>query len=145
MRISLSVYNETFVNTSRGSNVFTWCAETGRIRDAVIDTLRNEPDIHLGFVAESFWVWNPSYSRVFNWRKVNATRMALEDFVTSSYTNDFKMVPPALPYMDYSSDPERGFSTGVWSDSWQWCIETASRRFEHLRGIIHWRRNFFLP
>ena len=61
MRISLPVCNGNLfiVNTSRGEVIETLALldalKTGRIRDAVIDTWENEPDIHPDLLQKVFW------------------------------------------------------------------------------------------
>lgn len=70
--------------------------------------------------------------------KSNATRMALEELCNFFHIQaDFKIVPPALPYMDYSSDPEEAFLQVYDPTRDSDALKRHPEEFEHLRGIIH--------
>jgi erythronate-4-phosphate dehydrogenase len=59
---------------------------------------------------------------------------------------DFKIVPPALPYMDYSSDPEEAFLQVYDPTRDSDALKRHPEEFEHLRGNYPLRREIsFLP
>ena len=67
-------------------------------------------------------------------------------FVTSSIYRLIKIVPPALPYMDYSSDPEEAFLQVYDPTRDSDALKRHPEEFEHLRGNYPLRREIsFLP
>ena len=138
------------VNTSRGEVIETLALldalKTGRIRDAVIDTWENEPDIHPDLLQKVF-LGTPHIAGYSADGKSNATRMALEELCNFFHIQaDFKIVPPALPYMDYSSDPEEAFLQVYDPTRDSDALKRHPEEFEHLRGNYPLRREIsFLP
>lgn len=132
------------VNTSRGEVMETLALldalKTGRIRDAVIDTWENEPDIHPDLLQKVF-LGTPHIAGYSADGKSNATRMALEELCNFFHIQaDFKIVPPALPYMDYSSDPEEAFLQVYDPTRDSDALKRHPEEFEHLRGNYPLRR-----
>ena len=83
------------VNTSRGEVIETSALldalKTGRIRDAVIDTWENEPDIHLELLDKIF-LGTPHIAGYSADGKSNATRMVLEEICNFFHIQaDFKI------------------------------------------------------
>ena len=138
------------MNTSRGEVIETLALldalKTGRIRDAVIDTWENEPDIHPDLLQKVF-LGTPHIAGYSADGKSNATRMALKELCNFFHIQaDFKIVPPALPYMDYSSDPEEAFLQVYDPTRDSDALKRHPEEFEHLRGNYPLRREIsFLP
>lgn len=67
--------------------------------------------------------------------------MALEELCNFFHIQaDFKIVPPALPYMDYSSDPEEAFLQVYDPTRDSDALKRHPEEFEHLRGNYPLRR-----
>lgn len=132
------------VNTSRGEVVETSALldalKTGKINDAVIDTWENEPDIHPELLQNVF-LGTPHIAGYSADGKSNATRMALEALCRFFHIQaDFEIVPPALPPMAYSSDPEEAFLQIYDPTRDSDALKRHPEEFEHLRGDYPLRR-----
>lgn len=132
------------INTSRGEVIETLALldalKTGRISDAVIDTWENEPDINLELLQQVF-LGTPHIAGYSADGKSNATRMALEALCRFFHLQaDFKIVPPALPPMTYSSDPEEAFLQVYDPTRDSDALKRHPEEFERLRGNYPLRR-----
>lgn len=132
------------VNTSRGEVIETSALldalKTGKINDAVIDTWENEPDIHPELLQKVF-LGTPHIAGYSADGKSNATRMALEALCRFFHIQaDFEIVPPALPPMAYSSDPEEAFLQVYDPTRDSDALKRHPEEFEHLRGDYPLRR-----
>ena len=79
--------------------------------------------------------------------KSNATRMALKELCNFFHIQaDFQNSTAALPYMDYSSDPEEAFLQVYDPTRDSDALKRHPEEFEHLRGNYPLRREIsFLP
>ena len=132
------------VNTSRGEVIETSALldalKAGKINDAIIDTWENEPDINLELLQEVF-LGTPHIAGYSADGKSNATRMVLEALCRFFHIRaDFEIVPPALPPMVYSSDPEEAFLQVYDPTRDSDALKRHPREFEHLRGDYPLRR-----
>ena len=132
------------INTSRGEVIDTPALldalETGKISDAVIDTWENEPDINPKLLRKVF-LGTPHIAGYSADGKSNATRMALEALCGFFHIQaDFRIVPPALPPMVYSSDPEEAFLQVYDPTCDSDALKLHPEEFEHLRGNYPLRR-----
>lgn len=97
------------INASRGEVVDTAALlaalEEGRVREAIIDTWENEPDISRSLLYKVY-IGTPHVAGYSADGKANATRMALQavcDYF--SLPADFSIEPPALP-SDFCPSPD---------------------------------------
>ena len=132
------------VNTSRGEVIETSALldalKAGKINDAIIDTWENEPDINLELLQEVF-LGTPHIAGYSADGKSNATRMVLEALCRFFHIRaDFEIVPPALPPMVYSSDPEEAFLQVYDPTRDSDALKRHPGEFEHLRGDYPLRR-----
>ena len=89
------------INTSRGgvvdNNELLKALKTGKVKDAIIDTWENEPDINLELL-ERIYIGTPHIAGYSADGKVNADNMVIEGLC--QYFNikkSFKIEPPKLP------------------------------------------------
>jgi len=132
------------VNTSRGEVMETSALldalKTGKINDAIIDTWENEPDINLELLRHVF-LGTPHIAGYSADGKSNATRMALEALCHFFHIDAaFEIVPPALPPMQYSEDPEEAFLQVYDPTRDSDALKLHPEAFEHLRGNYPLRR-----
>lgn len=132
------------VNTSRGEVIETtalWEAlNAGKIKDAIIDTWENEPDIHRELLHKVF-LGTPHIAGYSADGKSNATRMALEALCRFFHIDaDFQIIPPALPPRVYSSNPEEAFLQVYDPTRDSDALKQHPEAFEHLRGNYPLRR-----
>lgn len=135
------------VNTSRGEVIETSALldalNNGQIRDAVIDTWENEPDINRELLGKVF-LGTPHIAGYSADGKSNATRMALEALCRFFRINAvFDIVPPALPPMQYSDDPEEAFLQVYDPTRDSDALKRDPDKFEYLRGNYPLRREIF--
>lgn len=132
------------INTSRGEVIDTSALldalHAGKVKDAVIDTWENEPDIDRELLQEVF-LGTPHIAGYSADGKSNATRMALEALCRFFRIQaDFRIVPPDLPPRVYSSDPEEAFLQVYDPTRDSDALKLHPEAFEHLRGNYPLRR-----
>lgn len=132
------------VNTSRGEVIETSALldalNTEKIKDAIIDTWENEPDINLELLQKVF-LGTPHIAGYSADGKSNATRMALEALCRFFHIDaGFEIVPPALPPMSYSPDAEEAFLQVYDPTRDSDALKQHPGEFEHLRGNYPLRR-----
>lgn len=132
------------VNTSRGEVIETSALldalNTEKIKDAIIDTWENEPDINLELLQKVF-LGTPHIAGYSADGKSNATRMALEALCRFFHIDaEFEIVPPALPPMSYSPDAEEAFLQVYDPTRDSDALKQHPGEFEHLRGNYPLRR-----
>lgn len=132
------------VNTSRGEVIDTSALldalNNGKIRDAVIDTWENEPGINLELLHKVF-LGTPHIAGYSADGKSNATRMSLEGLCKFFHIDAaFEIVPPALPPMTYSADPEEAFLQVYDPTRDSDALKQHPEEFEQLRGNYPLRR-----
>lgn len=136
------------INTSRGEVVdnqaLTEALTDGIIRNAVIDTWENEPDINRSLL-EKVYIGTPHIAGYSADGKANATRMSLEavcHFLNRPMT--FEIQPPALPEsFRPSADPDT-LALQLYDprkDSER--LRSAPEMFEYQRGHYPLRRERF--
>ena len=135
------------INSSRGEVVdavaLLEALVDGKVKDAVIDTWENEPDISLELLRKVF-VGTPHIAGYSADGKANATRMSLEALcLYFGKTAEFSIVPPALPERDYSENPEEAYLQvyNPMEDSVR--LKENPERFEWFRGNYPLRRELF--
>ena len=135
------------INSSRGEVVdaiaLLEALEKGKVKDAIIDTWENEPDISLGLLRKVF-IGTPHIAGYSADGKVNATRMSLEALCRFfGKTAEFCIVPPALPERVYSDNPEEAYLEvyNPMEDSDR--LKESPEKFEWLRGNYPLRRELF--
>ena len=108
---------------------------------------RDFVEAHNGTLTQKVFLGTPHIAGYSADGKSNATRMALEELCNFFHIQaDFKIVPPALPYMDYSSDPEEAFLQVYDPTRDSDALKRHPEEFEHLRGNYPLRREIsFLP
>lgn len=132
------------INSSRGEVIDTEALlsalRLGKIRDAVIDTWEHEPDIDRELLQRVF-LGTPHIAGYSADGKSNATRMALEALCRFFHKKvTFCIVPPDLPPMTYSSDPEEAFLQVYNPMRDSEALKQHPEEFEHLRGNYPLRR-----
>lgn len=137
------------INTSRGEVIDTLALldalKAGRISDAVIDTWENEPDIHPELLQRVF-LGTPHIAGYSADGKSNATRMALEALCNFfRIPADFTIVPPGLPPMTYSADPEEAYLQVYDPTRDSDALKLHPEDFERLRGDYPLRREVGFP
>ncbi|MBO5000229.1 MAG: 4-phosphoerythronate dehydrogenase PdxB [Bacteroidaceae bacterium] len=136
------------INSSRGEVVETQALlralEKGQVKEAVIDTWENEPDIDLTLLREAF-IATPHIAGYSADGKANATRMSLEALCRFfGIEANFKIVPPLLPEdMAWSEDKETAYLQlyNPMRDS-EW-LKAEPEKFEWFRGNYPLRRELF--
>ena len=135
------------INSSRGEVVdaiaLLEALEAGKVKDAVIDTWENEPDISLDLLRKVF-IGTPHIAGYSADGKANATRMSLEALCRFfGKTAEFCIVPPALPERVYSDNPEEAYLEvyNPMEDSDR--LKESPEKFEWLRGNYPLRRELF--
>lgn len=133
------------INTSRGEVVdnraLLHALEEGTVRDAVVDTWENEPEI-LRPLLERVYIGTPHIAGYSADGKANATRMVLEAFCRHFGLDcPFEIVPPELP---------EGFGEGLEGEELQLQLynplidsirlKEAPEKFEEWRGNYPLRR-----
>lgn len=132
------------VNTSRGEVIETAALlealNTGKIRDAIIDTWEDEPNINRELLHKVF-LGTPHIAGYSADGKSNATRMALEALYGFFHIDAaFEIIPPALPSRTYSTDPEEAFLQVYNPMRDSDLLKQHPEAFEHLRGNYPLRR-----
>lgn len=132
------------VNTSRGEVIETSALldalNTGKIKDAIIDTWEDEPTINRELLQKVF-LGTPHIAGYSADGKSNATRMALEALCHFFHIEAaFEIVPPALPPMQYSEDPEEVFLQVYDPTRDSDALKQHPEKFEYLRGNYPLRR-----
>lgn len=132
------------INTSRGEVIDTEALlaalRAGTVRDAVIDTWEHEPDIDRELLQRVF-LGTPHIAGYSADGKSNATRMALEALCKFFHKDiAFRIVPPDLPPMTYSPDPEEAFLQVYNPVRDSEALKQHPEEFEHLRGNYPLRR-----
>lgn len=132
------------VNTSRGEVIETSALldalNTGKIKDAIIDTWEDEPTINRELLQKVF-LGTPHIAGYSADGKSNATRMALEALCHFFHIDAaFEIVPPALPPMQYSEDPEEVFLQVYDPTRDSDALKQHPEKFEYLRGNYPLRR-----
>lgn len=136
------------INSSRGEVVETQALlralEKGQVKEAVIDTWENEPDIDLTLLQEAF-IATPHIAGYSADGKANATRMSLEALCRFfGIEANFKIVPPSLSEdMVWSEDKETAYLQlyNPMRDS-EW-LKAEPEKFEWFRGNYPLRRELF--
>lgn len=136
------------INSSRGEVVETQALlralEKGQVKETVIDTWENEPDIDLTLLREAF-IATPHIAGYSADGKANATRMSLEALCRFfGIEANFKIVPPSLPEdMVWSEDKETAYLQlyNPMRDS-EW-LKAEPEKFEWFRGNYPLRRELF--
>lgn len=136
------------INSSRGEVVETQALlralEKGQVKEAVIDTWENEPDIDLTLLREAF-IATPHIAGYSADGKANATRMSLEALCRFfGIEVNFEIVPPSLPEdMAWSEDKETAYLQlyNPMRDS-EW-LKAEPEKFEWFRGNYPLRRELF--
>lgn len=133
------------MNTSRGEvvdNAALLCAlEDGRVKDAIVDTWENEPDISL-LLLNKVYIGTPHIAGYSADGKANATRMVLQAVCCHfALPYDFTIEPPALPDTFVPSADENVLALQLYDpreDSRR--LKENPRLFEDLRGHYPLRR-----
>ncbi len=132
------------INSSRGEVVETSALldalQTGKIREAVIDTWENEPDINLELL-QQVWLGTPHIAGYSADGKSNATRMSLEALCRFFHIEaDICITPPELPVRPSADNPEEAFLQlyNPTRDS-DW-LKQSPDKFEYFRGNYPLRR-----
>ena len=132
------------INSSRGEVVDTASLLTalaaGRVKDAIIDTWEYEPCISRELM-EVAYIATPHIAGYSADGKANATRMSLEALCHFFHINtEFEILPPPLPFMEYSTDEEEAFLQlyNPLRDS-EW-LKASPEKFEWFRGNYPLRR-----
>ena len=136
------------INSSRGEVVETQALlralEKGQVKEAVIDTWENAPDIDLTLLREAF-IATPHIAGYSADGKANATRMSLEALCRFfGIEANFEIVPPSLPEdMAWSEDKETAYLQlyNPMRDS-EW-LKAEPEKFEWFRGNYPLRRELF--
>lgn len=136
------------INSSRGEVVETQALlralEKGQVKETVIDTWENEPDIDLTLLREAF-IATPHIAGYSADGKANATRMSLEALCRFfGIEANFKIVPSSLPEdMIWSEDKETAYLQlyNPMRDS-EW-LKAEPEKFEWFRGNYPLRRELF--
>lgn len=136
------------INSSRGEVVETQALlralEKGQVKEAVIDTWENEPDIDLTLLRKAF-IATPHIAGYSADGKANATRMSLEALCRFfGIEANFEIVPPSLPEdMAWSEDKETAYLQlyNPMRDS-EW-LKAEPEKFEWFRGNYPLRRELF--
>lgn len=137
------------INTSRGAVVDNTALLNAlyktNVRDAVVDTWENEPDINTELL-DKVVIGTPHIAGYSADGKANATKMALMavcDFLKCAYTFDIQ--PPALPEeMRPTSNDADERALQLYDpriDSAK--LKACPSEFEHFRGNYHLRREFW--
>lgn len=132
------------INSSRGEVVDTaalLCAlESGRVKDAVIDTWENEPDINRELLRKAY-IATPHIAGYSADGKANATRMSLQALCRFFHIDaEFEILPPPLPPTDFPED-EEGIALCLYNplrDSER--LKASPEKFEWFRGNYPLRR-----
>ncbi|MDO4180094.1 MAG: 4-phosphoerythronate dehydrogenase PdxB [Bacteroidales bacterium] len=137
-------HRPVIINTSRGEMIDTGALlaalRADTVRDAVIDTWEHEPDIDRELLQRVF-LGTPHIAGYSADGKSNATRMALESLCRFFHKDiAFSIVPPDLPPMTYSSDPEEAFLQVYNPMRDSEALKQHPEEFEHLRGNYPLRR-----
>ncbi len=132
------------INSSRGevveTNALLDALQTGKVRDAVIDTWENEPDINLDLL-QRVWLGTPHIAGYSADGKSNATRMSLEALCRFFHIEaNFRITPPELPMHPSANDPEEAYLElyNPKRDS-DW-LKQSPEKFEYFRGNYPLRR-----
>lgn len=132
------------VNTSRGAVVdnaaLLSAMESGAVRQAVIDTWENEPDINLDLLSRVY-IGTPHIAGYSADGKVNADNMSIEAVCRFfGLRRPPLIVPPSLPPgFVYTGDPLQLYNP--LDDSRE--LKSAPDKFEYLRGHYPLRRESF--
>lgn len=135
------------INSSRGEVVDTQALlaalKAGKVRDAIIDTWEDEPDINLDLLQKAY-IATPHIAGYSADGKANATRMSLEALCRFfGKETDIEVCPPSLPETQYSDDKETAFLE-VYNplyDSER--LKASPEKFEWFRGNYPLRREIF--
>lgn len=132
------------INSSRGEVVDTTsllaALAAGKVRGAIIDTWEYEPRISRELM-EVAYIATPHIAGYSADGKANATRMSLEALCHFFHINtEFEILPPPLPFMEYSTDEEEAFLQlyNPLRDS-EW-LKASPEWFEWFRGNYPLRR-----
>jgi erythronate-4-phosphate dehydrogenase len=132
------------INSSRGEVVDTEALLTalseGRVKDAVIDTWENEPDVNRDLLDSAFLA-TPHIAGYSADGKANATRMSLEALCRFfGVEATFDILPPEYSGISFSEDPEEAFlqAYNPTRDS-EW-LKANPEKFEWFRGNYPLRR-----
>lgn len=135
----------TIVNTSRGSVVdndaLLDAMNCGTIKDAIIDTWENEPDISLPLL-NKVYIGTPHIAGYSADGKVNADNMVIEGLCRHfDIENRWHITPPALPEdfkLSGNEDDRKLQLYNPLDDSRK--LKSAPEKFEELRGNYPLRR-----
>ena len=132
------------INSSRGEVVETEALlvalSEGRVKDVVIDTWENEPDVNRGLLDKAFLA-TPHIAGYSADGKANATRMSLEALCRFfGLEESFDIVPPEYSDICFSEDSEEVFLQAYdpTRDS-EW-LKESPEKFEWFRGHYPLRR-----
>ena len=135
------------INSSRGevvdASALLEALETGKVKDAVIDTWEGEPGISLELLQKVF-VGTPHIAGYSADGKATATRMSLEALCRFfGKTAEFSIVAPPLPERIYSENPEEAYLQvyNPMEDSVR--LKESPEKFEWFRGNYPLRRELF--
>ncbi len=136
------------INTSRGEVIDTAALldalNDGKIKDAIIDTWENEPNISPELLRKVF-LGTPHIAGYSADGKAHATHMALESLCRFFHIDaTFRIVPPELPPRVYSTNPEEAFlqAYNPLRDSER--LKQHPENFESLRENYPLRREYFM-
>lgn len=135
------------INTSRGevidSLALLSALESGKVKDAVIDTWEHEPEINRELLQRVF-IGTPHIAGYSADGKANATRMSLEALCRFFHVEaSFEIVPPVLPPFSYSKNAEEAYLQ-VYNpmQDCKW-LRSNPEEFEQIRGNYPLRRETF--
>lgn len=135
------------INTCRGEVVDTSALlsaiNEGRVEDAVIDTWEEEPNINKELLRKVF-LGTPHIAGYSADGKANATRMSLEALCHFFHIDaDFKIEPPAMPPVAFSSDMEEAYLQVYNPLRDSKLLKSHPEEFEWLRENYPLRRELF--
>lgn len=133
------------INTSRGdvvdNNELLKAIKNGKVKDAIIDTWENEPEINLELL-EKVFIGTPHIAGYSADGKVNADNMVIDGLCKFfNIKNEFSIIPPKLPNdIKFSEDFEERclqfYNPLVDSSK----LKSQPNKFEELRGNYPIRR-----
>lgn len=133
------------INSSRGevvdNHALLDALESGLIRDAVVDTWENEPEILLPLL-EKVYVGTPHVAGYSADGKANATNMVMSALCRHFHLPQLEAVmPPSLPGdFEPSADPEELALQLYNPHHDSWALKKNPEKFEELRGNYPLRR-----
>lgn len=133
------------INSSRGEVVDNTALEhaldEGRIRQAIVDTWENEPNVNLSLL-QKVYLGTPHIAGYSADGKANATRMVLQALCQwMGCDMDFNIEPPSLPSSPQLSDNENVRALQLYDPTRDsLLLKKAPEEFEYIRGNYPLRR-----